>query len=94
MWNEVPDIDQNGIIIAYEVLYTPLNTSGGEVSANTTNGSELMVTLSYLQVYVNYSISVRAFTSVGPGRQSDAIIEATLHSGNCRLLLCPFRTSS
>ena len=86
MWDEVPAIDQNGIITMYEVMYTPLNTFGGQISANTTNvsESELMVTLSYLQEFVNYSISVRAYTSVGPGRESDAVIELTLQAGNSK----------
>ena len=86
MWNEVPAIDQNGIITVYEVMYTPLNTFGGQIAANTTNvsGSELMVTLSYLQEFVNYSISVRAYTSVGPGIESDAVIELTPQAGNSK----------
>ena len=86
MWDEVPAIDQNGIITMYEVMYTPLNTFGGQIFANTTNvsGSELMVTLSYLQEYVNYSISVRLYTSTGPGRESDALIELTLQAGNSK----------
>ena len=86
MWNEVPAIDQNGIITVYEVMYTPLNTFGGQISANTTNvsGSEIMVTLSYLQEFVNYSISVRAYTSVGPGIESDTVIELTLQAGNSK----------
>ena len=81
-WNEVPAIDQNGIITVYEVMYTPLTTFGGQISTNTTNvsGSELMVTLSYLQEYVNYSISVRAYTSAGQGPES-TVIELTQEAG-------------
>ena len=73
----------------YEVMYTPLTTFGGQISANTTNVSvsELMVTLPYLQEYVNYSISVRAYTSVGPGNESEAIIELTLQAGKYILAL-------
>ena len=82
MWNEVPAIDQNGIITMYEVMYTPQNTFGGQISTNTTNvsGSELMVTLPYLQEYVNYSISVRAYTSAGQGPES-TVIELTQEAG-------------
>ena len=69
MWDEVPAIDQNGIIAIHEVIYTPWNTFGGQIFINTTNvsGSDLNVTLHYLQEYVKYDISVRAYTSVGPG---------------------------
>ena len=82
IWDEVPAIDQNGIITMYEVMYTPLNTFGGQISANTTNvsESELMVTLSYLQEFVNYSISVRAYTSAGQGPDS-TVIELTQQAG-------------
>ena len=87
MWDEVPAIDQNGIITMYEVMYTPLNTFGGQISANTTSvsGSELMVTLSYLQEFVNYSISVRAYTSAGQGPES-TVIELTQQAGIVRTL--------
>ena len=86
-WNEVPAIDQNGIITVYEVMYTPLNTFGGQISANTTNvsGSKSMVTLSYLQEFVNYSISVRAYTTAGQGPES-TIIELTQQAGIVRTL--------
>ena len=69
MWNEVPAIDQNGIIAIYEVIYTPWNTFGGQIFTHATNvsGSDLNVTLYYLEEYVNYNISVRAYTSEGPG---------------------------
>ena len=80
-WNEVPAIDQNGIITMYEVMYTPLNTFGDQISANTTSvsESELMVTLSYLQEFVNYNISVRAYTTEGFGPYNEpAVIERTL----------------
>ena len=82
MWDEVPAIDQNGIITVYEVMYTPVNTFGGKISSNTTNvsGAELMVTLSYLQEFVNYSISVRAYTSAGQGPES-TVIELTQPAG-------------
>ena len=87
MWDEVPAIDQNGIITMYEVMYTPLNTFGGQISANTTSvsGSESMVTLSYLQEFVNYSISVRAYTTAGQGPES-TVIELTQQAGIVRTL--------
>ena len=47
----------------------------------------LKATIPYLQEYVNYSISVRAYTSVGPGIGSEAIIELTLQAGKWILAL-------
>ena len=81
VWNEVAAIDQNGIITMYEVMYTPQNTFGGQISAITTSvsGSELMVTLPYLQEFVSYSVSVRAYTIGGFGPYNEpAVIERTL----------------
>ena len=77
-WVELSDICQNGIVTAYEVQYEPLLTFGVLMTdtaivtapATTTN-------LTGLQEYVEYSISVRAYTSVGPGPYSDGVVERT-----------------
>ena len=81
LWEEVPAINENGVITVYEVLYTPLMTFEGQISANTTNTSQLNSTLTGLQEYVEYSISVRAYTSVGPGPYSDGVVERTFEDG-------------
>ena len=80
-WEEVPAIDENGLITVYEVLYTPLMTFEGQISSSTTNTSQLITTLTGLQEYVEYSISVRAYTSVGPGPYSDGVVERTFEDG-------------
>ena len=79
-WNEVPSIDQNGVIMAYEITYTPLENFTGVIGINSTNvsGSDLSVSLVGLQEYVNYSILVRAYTSEGPGPYSASVIQLTL----------------
>ena len=84
-WEEVPAINENGVITVYEVLYTPLMTFEGQISTNTTNTSQLNITLTGLQEYVEYSISVRAYTSVGPGPYSDGVVNRTLE--DCKLLV-------
>ena len=80
MWNEVPPINQNGVIMAYEITYTPLENFTGVIGINSTNvsGSDLSVSLVGLQEYVNYSIQVRAYTSEGPGPYSTPVIQLTL----------------
>ena len=88
MWYEVPPIDQNGVIIAYEIIYAPLEDFTGVIGINYTNVSgsdlsvslvrDLSVSLVRLQEYVNYSIQVRAYTSEGPGPYSSPVIELTL----------------
>lgn len=76
-------IDQNGIIVNYEVLYTPLQTFMGAIRMNIVNvlASDMMLTLKGLQEYVNYSIEVRAYTSEGPGPYSAPVIQLTLEDG-------------
>ena len=80
MWDIVPLIDQNGIITIYEVMYQPLETFNGKISTQTMNisGTEMLVFLIELQEFVNYTISVRAYTSVGAGPYSDEVTVMTL----------------
>ena len=80
MWDIVPPIDQNGIITMYEVMYQPLETFNGNISTQTMNvsGTEMSVFLIELQEFVNYTISVRAYTSVGTGPYSDEVTVMTL----------------
>ena len=84
-WEEVPAIDENGVITMYEVQFVPLETFEGQISANT---SQLNTTLTGLQEYVEYNISVRAYTSVGPGPYSDLVVNRTLEDGKVLNLAC------
>ena len=81
MWEEVVPIDQNGVIIMYQVLYQPLETFGGAIGPLTVNVTELTADLTDLEEYVNYTISVRAYTSAGEGPYSDGITVITLEDG-------------
>ena len=74
----VPPIDQNGIINTYEVCYEPLKTFGGMIMKEKVNASELFYLLSGLEEFVDYNISVRAYTSEGSGPYSDVVMEMTL----------------
>ena len=82
-WDIIPPIDQNGVITMYEVFYEPLETFGGVIQTQTRNvsGTEMSVVLMNLEEFVNYSISVRAYTSVGEGPYSDEIREKTNTDG-------------
>ena len=81
-WNDIPPIDQNGIITNYEVLYVPVaETLGGVISMQIVNTSNMFHLLDNLEEHVEYTIQVRAFTSVGPGPYSDPIINQTLQDG-------------
>ena len=82
-WDIVLPIDQNGVITMYEVLYQPQETFNGAIRDLTVNVSapEMSVVLMNLQEYVNYTISVRAYTSVGEGPYSEGIVELTNQDG-------------
>ena len=83
-WDDVPAIHDNGVITTYEVKYRPLATFGDQISTLTTNTSLLNATLTGLEEYIEYNISVRAYTSVGPGPYSDGVNERTLEDGGFR----------
>ena len=81
---EVPPAEQNGVIIKYEIQYIPLETCSDTVMFKTvsiTDTSLRSITLTGLEEYAEYNISVRAYTSVGPGPYSDGILERTLVDG-------------
>ncbi len=93
-WSEVPSIDQNGAINTYEIMYSQLNDRQEVVFTNITNtsASDLSVTLQYLQEFVNYNISVRAYTNVGPGPFSGTVMGLTFEDSKC--VLVSFSSSS
>ena len=76
-WDQVPAINQNGEITMYEVHYNPLETFDGQISTESTNTSLTCTDLTGLEEYVEYTISVRAYTSAGPGPYSDPVTERT-----------------
>lgn len=65
-WTDIPEINRNGIIIFYEVLYEQLSIS----TATIVNTSNLFIILNDLEPGQIYNISVRGVTSVGSGPYS------------------------
>ena len=98
-WDEVPSIDQNGIIIQYDVEYSLPHISDSQMLVSITVGdfSNLEVNITGLQAHTDYSIRVRAHTSIGAGPYSDVVNATTFQNGNwwecihyiCQLIL-PF----
>ena len=78
-WEDVAAIDQNGII-NYEVQFVPLQLTD-ELMTDIISTTDLSVNITGLEEYVEYNISVRAYTSVGPGPYSDPVSERTLEDG-------------
>ncbi len=80
-WTEVTEIDQNGIISEYEVIYEPLMTFGVLNTTTTTTTMNLSTVLYELEEYVEYNISVRAYTNDGAGPYSVEIVRRTFEDG-------------
>ena len=82
-WEEVPAISQNGLITMYEIQYEPLETFDDQLAIETviTSGPVLMLNLIGLEEYVEYNISVRAYTSTGLGPYSDPVFFRILEDG-------------
>ena len=76
-WVEVPAIDRNGIITNYEVELESLQFTK-TLMTSTLNTTNLSIVIDSLEEYIEYNISVRAYTSVGPGPYSDPVTERTL----------------
>ena len=81
-WEPLAEIDRKGIITQYEVEFNQ-STFNVISTSNliTTNGPQLMVELEGLEEYVEYTVRVRAYTSVGPGPFSVAVMNRTLEDG-------------
>ncbi len=77
MWENVLEINQNGIITMYEVLFQPLETFDGAIMTRTMNVTERRANLTDLEEFVNYTISVRAYTREGAGPYSDEMTVMT-----------------
>ena len=81
-WN-TPTVP-NGVIIMYEIRYRESNSNGPYNMTNTTN---TQYSIGGLLPNTNYTIGMRAYTSVGPGEWSDTQMSTSnIH----RSLVCLF----
>ena len=71
-WN-IPTVP-NGVIIVYEICYRESNSNAPYNMTNTTN---TLYSIVGLLPNTNYTIGVRAYTSVGPGEWSDTQISTS-----------------
>ena len=83
-WDEIPGLDQNGNITDYEVQIEPLDFPAN-ISVDLLNTTGLQENATNLEEFVNYNISVRAYTSVGPGPYSDPVTVRTFEDGNVHI---------
>lgn len=81
-WGNIDALHENGIITMYEIRYTPLSTFNDRIetmSVNTTGNGPVI--LAGLEEFVEYNISVRGYTRVGPGPYSDGVVTVTMEDG-------------
>ena len=74
-WGDVPSLDQNGVILSYTVTYRALPSGSSQTKNMTAPANQ--TTLTGLNEYTNYSITVFASTSNGGGNKSTAIVVIT-----------------
>ena len=87
-WDAVPRQSRNGIIIVYEVMFDPQETFGGIIFDDSVNTTAMSATILFLQEYVVYNVSVRAYTSAGAGPFSAEIPVRTLEDGE---VICSYK---
>ena len=80
-WEEVRRLDQNSIITDYEILLEALDFPA-EIPTDTITTTNLSIMIIDLEEFINYNISVRAMTNVGPGPYSDPVTVRTFEDGN------------
>ena len=74
-WSNVPPADQNGVILSYTVTYKAL--PDGSSQSKVVSAPSTRVTLTGLNEYTNYSITVFASTVTGDGNVSKPIVVIT-----------------
>ena len=83
----LPPATPNGVLTSYEVYYkgvssvNPVPASFYQPLSVTVSAPNTSLVLSGLFPYSNYTITVRAFTSAGPGEVSEEIEDRTEEDG-------------
>ncbi len=78
-WDEVVEMDRNGVITQYQVLLQP---SGEVAMLAMDNFTALNVTVTGLEEHILYSITVRAFTVAGAGPFSSPPVQVMTDPGS------------
>lgn len=76
-WGPVPEIDQNGVITGYEVVYSQSRIEHLPQSGND-SVTERSTSVAPLQPFIPYNLTVRAFTSKGGGPLNPSPIHTTI----------------
>ena len=76
-WNTLEDTGDSNVNISWYISSVTTCT----LTIGTINTTDLSVNITGLEEDVRYNITVRAYTSVGPGPHSDPVSETTLEDG-------------
>ena len=85
-WGDVPASDQNGIILSYTVTYKA--HPGGTPKTEVVIAPTTEVTLTNLNEFTNYSITVFASTVNGAGNDSEPIVVITDEDRKLKYCAC------
>ena len=91
-WDPVPEMERRGVIDHYEIQLNQSSFSEiSSVISIITDSPVLMLTLHNLEAFVEYSIAVRAYTSVGAGPFSPIVNNQTFQDGKWSLFFVATR---
>ncbi|XP_013063679.2 protein sidekick-2-like [Biomphalaria glabrata] len=76
-WSALPILEQNGNIRGYKVIYKISSVNAQSETVQLDGSSTLNVTLTNLKKYTEYEIQVLAFTRMGDGARSTALVKRT-----------------
>ena len=79
-WEQVPEDQRNGEITSYEIRVVP-EKFDATYSVNVAKPTTLTVVISGLEEFVDYTFSIRAYTSAGPGPFSSNTTNRTFTAG-------------
>ena len=82
-----PPLRPNGVLIAYEVSYRPTDSSQPHHTRRNTTHLATSFTTGELEMGTEYNLSVRAYTSAGPGQSSSVVVASTLDRRPCEIEL-------
>ena len=86
VWGEVPAIHRNGIIVMYEVEYNQSNSSDVGMDTVLVESNVNVLSLNVSGDFATYSVRVRAYTEVGAGPYSSALVVPEEQNGMKRCL--------
>lgn len=86
-WGEVPFPDQSGVILSYTVTYVYRALSSNSSKTKNVTAPERQTTLTGLNKYTHYSITVFSSTTKGGGIPSTPIVVTTDEDSEFRFIL-------